>query len=249
MLVMCTAMRRTTFTRTFVGGTLSLLAWLLTSVSCHAQDWGGSIAAVSDYVTRGLSQTRGDPSLQAGVHRTFPHGWSLGAGAATVDLGDWIDANYELNLNVARTWTLGERWSAQLSYTRYIYPDERGDHDYGELAGSLSYHDLLTATIAYFPHVSVYSRVTTAWSAEALAIELSALQPVSERWSLLGGMGYYELPDPFRKGYLFWSLGLAFSWNALQLDLLRIDTDRTARQLFGTDRAGSRWSAALMWKF
>lgn len=226
-----------------------MLAAFPLSAMCGAQDWGGSVAAVSDYAARGLSQTRGDPSLQAGVYRMLPHGWSIGAAAASVDLGDWIDASYELNVNLARSWTLGERWSAQASYTRYLYPGERGDYDYGEWTGSLSYRDLVTATVAYFPDISIYSRGMTAWSAEALAIELSVLQPVSEHWSLLAGVGYYDLPDAFATGYRFWSAGLAFSWNALQLDLLHIDTDDTAERLFGPERAGSRWSAALMWKF
>ncbi len=211
--------------------------------------WGGSLAALSDYASRGLSQTRGDPAVQVGAYRQLGAGWSLGAGASSVDLGDWIDAKYELTASLTHTWTLGERWSAYASYTRYFYPGERGDYDYGEWNGSLSYRNLITATVAFFPDASIYSHGTTAWRENAMSFELAALQPVTERWSLFGGVGYYQLPDVFDAGYWFWSTGVAFSWNALQLDLVRIDTDSTAMRLFGPDRAGDRWSAALMWKF
>src|SRR5690606_312735 len=96
-----------------------LLCALLPFGSAMAGDgWGGSLAALSDYASRGLSQTRGDPAVQVGAYRQLGAGWSLGAGASSVDLGDWIDAKYELTASLTHTWTLGERWSAYASYTR-----------------------------------------------------------------------------------------------------------------------------------
>jgi uncharacterized protein (TIGR02001 family) len=216
--------------------------------AAHGADgWGGSIGAVSDYAHRGLSQTRGDPALQIGVFRELPANWSVGAGASMVDFGEWADATYEVNVNLTHTWMLGERWSAQASYTRYLYPGERGDYDYDEWTASLNYRQRMTATIAMLPEGSTYGYGMTA--GRAMSYELATLQPVSERWSLVGGAGYYDLHESFRTGYWFWSAGFAFAWDALQLDLLHIDTDAVAVRLFGRERAGSRWSAALMWKF
>ena len=235
--------------RTRASGAVLLVSLLTWSSPPAADRWGGSVAALSDYVTRGLSLTRGDPAAQVSVYRQFGTGWSIGGAASTVDLGDWIDATHELSATLARSWTLGERWSAYASYTRYIYPGERGDYDYGEWTASLSYRSSFTATFALFPDASIYSRGRTAWRENAMSFELATLQPVTERWSWLAGVGYYELPRPFDTGYWFWSAGFAFAWNALRLDLVHIDTGSTATRLFGSERAGNRWSAALMWTF
>ncbi len=247
---MCDFIRGGRLQRAHASAALSLAALLLHAPLAHASDqWGGSIAAVSDYVSRGLSQTRGDPAFQLGSYRTIGSLWSIGGAISSVDLGDWIDASYELSANLTRTWLLGEQWTVQAGYTRYVYPGERGDYDYGEWTAALSFRNWITATAAFFPDTSIYSRGVTAWREDAVSLDLALLQPLSERWSLLAGVGYYELPDPFAAGYWFWSTGFAFSWNALQLDIVHIETDSTALRLFGRDRAGSRWSAALMWKF
>lgn len=230
-------------------GALLLLALFPLSAAAESERWGGSIAALSDYVARGLSQTRGEPALQVGAYRLLGGGWSLGGAASSVDLGDSIGARYELSANLTHAWALGEHWSAYVSYTRYIYPGERSDYDYGEWSGSLSYRNLVTATFAFLPDTTIYSHGITARRANSMSIELAAFQPVTERWSILAGVGHYELPDAFDTGYWFWSAGLAFSWNALRMDLVHIDTDANALRLFGPDRAGNRWSAALMWKF
>lgn len=228
---------------------LLLVALLIWSPLPAAERWGGSVAALSDYVTRGLSLTRGDPAVQVSAYRQFGTGWSIGGAASTVDLGDWIDATHELSATLTRSWPLGERWSAYASYTRYIYPGERGDYDYGEWNASISYRNSLTATFAFFPDTSIYSRGRTAWRENAMSFEVATLQPLNERWSWLAGVGYYELPRPFDTGYWFWSAGIAFAWNALRVDLVHIDTGSTATRLFGSERAGNRWSAALMWTF
>lgn len=224
------------------------ISFLSFAAGAAEDPWGGSVVAVSDYASRGLSLTRGDPALQAGVFRRVG-AWSLGAAASTVDLGDWVDASYELSANLTRTWALGEAWSVYAAYTRYLYPGEYGEYDYSEWTGSLSYRNLVTATLAYFPDATFASRGMPSEPDDAMSYELATLQPLTERWSFLAGLGYYELPDRFDTGYWFWSTGFAFSWNALQVDLVHIDTDSKAVQLFGSERAGNRWSAALMWKF
>jgi uncharacterized protein (TIGR02001 family) len=226
---------------------VSVLAMAL-SMTAHAADgWGGSIGAVSDYAHRGISQTRGASALQGGAYLELPNGWSVGVWASNMDLG-WTDAAYEIDANLTRSWLLAERWSAQMSYTHYFYPGEHGDYDYDEWTASLTYRDRVTATVGMSPNASLFSYGTVR-KKRAVSYELTLLQPIGERWSITGGAGHYDIDGGLGSGYWFWSTGLAFSWQAMQLDLVRIDTDDAALRLFGYERAGSRWSAALTWKF
>lgn len=222
----------------------------VTSAPASAGDlWGGSIGAVSDYVYRGITQTRGKPALQLGLYREFGSGWSLGAWSSPVDYGKRIDASYELDLSLTRSWLLAEHWSARVAYTHYFYPGERGDYDYDEWAASLTYRDRLTATVAVSPNLSLYAYGHTAWRELATSYEFAAVQPLSARWSITGGAGHYDLRELFGTGYWFWSFGLAFSWEGLQLDILHIATDSTAEHLFGEEQAGRRVSASVVWRF
>jgi len=220
------------------------------SAAARAGDlWGGSIGAVSDYVYRGISQTRGKPALQLGVYRDLGSGWSIGAWSSPVDYGERIDASYELDLSLTRSWLLANQWSARVAYTHYFYPGERGDYDYDEWVASLTYRDRLTATVAVSPNRSLYAYRHTAWRELATSYELAAVQPLSARWSITGGAGYYDLRELFGTGYWFWSFGLVFAWEGLQLDILHIATDSTAEHLFGEEQAGRRFSASVVWRF
>ena len=226
------------------------------AVAAHAEDtWGGTVAAVSDYVYRGISQTRGAPTLQIGAYKQFGDRWSAGIWGSTVDFGDWVDATSELNATLVRAWPLGERWFAQTSYTRHIYLGDRSgydhdydyDYDYDEWLASLTYRDRVTATIAFSP--SSYRVGMTAGRTDSISYELTLLQPLNALWSFTAGAGHLDLREPFGSGYWFWSAGFAFCWESLQLEVLRIDTDTGAEQLFGEERSGGRWTAALIWNF
>lgn len=209
----------------------------------------GSLALLSDSVYRGVSQTRGQPALHAGAYRELGSRWSVGVGLSTIDPGTWVDASFELNGSISHLWVFGEDWSANAAYVYYLYPDARSEYEYQEWIGSLTFRSRLTATIAFSPNISVYSYGYMTSEEPAVSYELSTVHPFGEHWSAVAGIGYYDLHEVVGAGYLYWSAGLLFSWRSFQLDVLRIDTDSTARQLFGSDRAGGRWSAALMWKF
>lgn len=235
--------------RALARAALPCIATLLHSpITAAADRWGGSIAAMSDYVSHGLSHSDAHPALQAGAYRAFGRYWSLGGSIASVDLGDWIGASYEVSANLTRTFPLGENWSIDASYARYFYPNARYDYDYGEWSIALSYRDWLRATAALYPDSADYLQSAAVWHEGASALDIALLQPINERWSWLAGLGYHD-PSNAAHGYWFWSAGLVFSWSALQLDILHIDTDDTAVRLFGSERAGSRLSAALTWKF
>jgi uncharacterized protein (TIGR02001 family) len=224
--------------------------------AAHADDtWGGNLAAVSDYVYRGISQTRGAPTLQIGAYKQFGDRWSAGIWGSNVDFGDWDAATYEINATLVRAWPLAERWVAQTSYTRHIYVGERSgygqhyDDDYDEWLASLTYRDRMTATIGFSPGFSPYGADMATGRTDAISYELTLLQPFGELWSFTAGAGHLDLRESLGTGYWFWSTGVALSWQSLQIEVLRIDTDARAERLFGEERSRGRWTASLMWNF
>jgi uncharacterized protein (TIGR02001 family) len=216
-----------------------------------AGEWGGSIAITTDYVYRGLSQTGNHPAAQAGIQFHAPSGWNVGMWGSSVDFGADVGNAFEVDLHAGYGWALSQDWSAQVGYVHYAYlQDAEGGYDYDELTASVSYQQRVTASVAWSPNTSKHD---SDWNfvsdKQALAYELAVLQPLHPRWSVCAGVGYYDLHDLFDIGYWFWSAGLAFNWQGMQVDLLHIDTDSTGDRLFAQQGSGSRWTAALSWRF
>lgn len=225
--------------------------WLLCAMPAHAEGWGGSVAVATDYIYRGISQTDQRPALQAGVQFQSLSGWTAGAWGSSVDFQNGSGTAYELDLHAGYAWALSPDWSARVGYVHYGYLND-GDsgYDYDEVTLALSFQQRVTASIAWSPNTSRRTRHAYASQQQALAYELSLLQPVHPHWSLSAGVGYYDLRDLFGTGYWFWSGGVAFTWQSMQVDLLHIDADSTADYLAWQQAGGSgRWTAAFSWRF
>ena len=212
--------------------------WLLPALPVSAGDVSGSLAVTTDYLYRGLSQTAGKPAAQAGVQFHSPAGWNVGAWGSSVDFQNGAGIAYELDLHAGYSWSLSPDWAMQLGYVHYGYLDDNdAGYDYDEVNASISYQQRATASIAWSPNTSKHTYWGFISEKRALAYELSLLQPLDPRWSLCAGVGYYDLSDLVDTG---------FTWQGMQVDLLHIDTDSTAGRLFD---GGSRWTAALTWRF
>lgn len=223
---------------------------LLASPAQASEAWAGSIAVATDYIYRGISQTRGEPAIQGGAQWQSPTGWSVGLWGSTLDFDSRLGSTYEIALHAARAWSFGQNWSAQLAAAHHEYPtDARAGYDYDELTASLSFQQRVTASVSWSPNTSRYGAGRMAANRRALSYELTLLQPLHAHWSLCAGAGHYDLHDLFGAGYWFWNAGVAFAWDALQVDLLHIDADSTADRLFGPAASGGRWTAAFTWRF
>jgi uncharacterized protein (TIGR02001 family) len=222
-------------------------ALLFTSPAWSQERWQRTVAVTTDYVYRGVSQTRGEPALQGGLQVQLPRGWSAAAWASTIDYGG--PSGHELDLQLAHTWSLNGDWSAQLALTHYDYSTHDAGYDYDELSATLTYGQRIAASVSWSPNTSRYGAWTLARDRPAIAYELSLLQPLSARWSLSAGAGHYDLEELFGTGYWFWSGGVTFQWQSVQVDLLHIGTDEAAEHLFGYGITGPRWSAVLSWRF
>jgi uncharacterized protein (TIGR02001 family) len=238
----CSA-RRTNVT-SIVG--LAMAGGLLSAPSATAADVSGSVGVTTDYIYRGQSQSAGQPAAQAGI-RFHSSGWNAGVWGSSVDFQNGAGSAYELDLQAGYMWQLGSDWSMQLGLVHYAYLDDHDTgYDYDEVTASVSYQQRATASISWSPNTSKRTYQGFAWDRQALAYELSLLQPLHSQWSAYAGVGYYDLNDLVDTGYWYWSTGLAFIWQNVQVDVLHIDSDSTAARLFD---GGSRWTAALTWRF
>jgi uncharacterized protein (TIGR02001 family) len=226
------------------------VAMLVPLCAPAAERWNGSIAAATDYIYRGISLSDHGPAVQGGLQWQIADGWSAGAWASTVDFPGRGGASYEIDLHLSRSWALNPDWSAQLGVAHYEYPDDTWlSYDYDELTASLSFQQRITGSVAYSPNATRYGDDTPVRNKSAISYELTVQEPVSPYWAICAGVGYYDLDDLFDTGYVFWNAGVTFSWNALQIDVLHIDTDAEAERLFGYRASRHRWTAALSWRF
>ena len=127
---------------------------------------------------------------------------------SSVDFQNGAGIAYELDLHAGYSWSLSPDWSMQLGYVHYAYlDDDDAGYDYDEVSASLSYQQRATASVAWSPNTSKHTYWGFISEKQALAYELSLLQPLDPRWSLCAGVGYYDLHDLVDTGYWYWSAG------------------------------------------
>lgn len=184
-----------------------------------------SVAVVSDYVFRGVSQTLEEPALQAGLHYERSSGLFAGAWASTVDSPTYAapkgTRDVELDLYLGYGLELGGPWSLVASAVRYEYPgaDVSYDYDYLEWGLALQRGPLALSLS--------WSEDGLGFYGDSLAVELVARRPLARRWELAGGLGRYDLGG-LNDAYLYWSLALSRRFGPLVLDLGYYDADSTA---------------------
>jgi uncharacterized protein (TIGR02001 family) len=213
---------------------------------------GGHVAATTDYVFRGVSQTRGGAAAQADLHYQAQSGWFAGAWASTVDLNPGAGATAELNADAGRAWPFAGDWNARVTAVEYVYPNDEAtfSYDYFELVASVAWLDRVVASIAWSPDTSRYGvDYGAALDRRALTYELVGRWPLRDDLSATASAGYYDLSDLFETGYGYGSLGLTYDIRSLQLDLAWFATSDQAEELFGREVAGQRWSFTVAWRF
>jgi uncharacterized protein (TIGR02001 family) len=233
--------------------TLPCIAALLgvSSVSWADGPWSGSIAATTDYVFRGVSQTYGGAALQAGLNYQSPAGWFAGSWASNVDPYPYGPDFAEVNLYGGYGWTLDPKWTARASYTRYLYAWDRrrNPYDYGEFAFTVGFEDRLAATVSYQPDSTRFSTLGYVRDRTSLAYELTGRWPLPRGLALVGGVGYYDLTRLYGVGYWSGNAGVSFVRGRFEVDVARFFSDGTVRRLFEDSTADGRWVATALCRF
>jgi uncharacterized protein (TIGR02001 family) len=214
---------------------------------------GGSLEFTSDYIYHGLSQSRGDPAVQADIH------YRSASDAATGEnfIGLWgstisramTGGTYELNAYAGRTFLVNSDSSATLSFVHYAYPNDRGSprYDYDELSGSWAYRDFVFFTVAWTPDTAAYTERGLGRCCRLLSYDVALHQSLGYGFTLSAALGYDELKGDF--GYAYWNGGIDYAIGPFQLDLSYFAMQPRAAHLYGDAIAGNRWVGTLIWRF
>lgn len=215
----------------------------------RAHSVGGSIGVASEYIYRGVSQSDGDPSAQVDVHYYGQQNWYAGLWAASVRRGE-DHTTAELNAYLGYNFAIAADWNGSLSLVHYDYPwnHPRRSYAYDELTATLAYGDRVFVSVAASPDTSFERSYDRTARSAAFAYDLALHQPIFRGLSADAGVGYYDVRRQLDAGYAYYSTGLGYRWRSLQLQLLYIGTNPTAKRLFYED-AAHQWTLAALWRF
>ena len=194
-----------------------------------------NVAVTSDYVFRGVSQTRERPAISAGVDLTN-EGFYAGAWASNVDFGDSTDVEVDLYAGY-RPEVAG--YALDVGVVGYLYPGqpEGADYDYVELKAAAS-RAVGPATLG----AAVYYSPDFFGAAEdqATYAEINGAVRPADKWTISGAVGRQWVSSDL--DYTTWNLGAAYQLTRnLALDVRYHDTDQHG---FG-DGYGARAAATL----
>jgi uncharacterized protein (TIGR02001 family) len=215
---------------------LSMLAVVLPAEAARAGNtFSGSLALVSDYRFRGISQNNREAAPQVEIDWRNENGWSGGLWASTVDFDDRENTSFEIDLYGARAFTL---WNGDLSLQVYYYAYP----DHHPKSGSPRYSAFEAS--AEFSHSlgPVEVKAAAAWSPEffgetgrAVSLSLNASYPLTENVSLSGTFGQQWVAAWDRAPgagfpYRYWDIGVSRAFRHFTMDLRATGTSLNAGQ-------------------
>jgi len=198
--------------------------WLLASVALAASgvagagEFSSTVTATSDYDFRGVTQTSGDPAIQASLDYGFDSGLYVGAWASNVDFGDCCDESVELDLYVG--WAGGDEegltWDVGGVY--YLYPGT-DDLDYPEIWVGVAY--------GIFDAKLWYSWDFFALDESAYYLEGNLSIPLPRDFGLVVHAGYSD-GDAFNAdilggSYFDYKIGVTKTWGNFDFELAWVD--------------------------
>ena len=120
----------------------------------------------------------------------------------------------------------------QLGYVHYAYLNDNGLRlRLRRGRASVSYQQRATASVSWSPNTSSTRTGDSSGTGERSHTSSRCCSRCIRAGQYYAGVGY-DLHDLVDTGYWYWSTGVAFTWQDMQVDLLHIDTDSTARRLF-----------------
>ena len=192
-----------------------------------AQDDAGhlsyNIAVTSNYVWRGVTQTDDKAALQGGVD--YKNGmFYAGVWGSNVDFayGDG-NADTELDLYMGLTPTIGD-FAFDIGAIAYTYPGSGGD-PISELKLGVS-HSMGKGTIGAVVYLDSEELQDPYY-------EVNASYPLTDKWSVSGALGNYEM-----YGYTTKNIGFTYAINStLGLDLRWADASKQPSTFAATIKA------------
>jgi uncharacterized protein (TIGR02001 family) len=198
-------------------------------------------AVTNDYISRGISQTSGDPAVQGYVEANYSIVYA-GVWASNVDFGT-PDAEIDVYAGIRPETDIA---AFDLGYVHYFYAAETAP-DYGEIYGLAELYATdsftLGANLYFAPD---YSRL----GGTAVFVEGTVDYALPANFGVSGGLGYQGfdaslgLPD-----YWTWNAGIYWTFaDTVTVDLRYIDSDLSKADcglLMSRRACGARFMATL----
>lgn len=214
------------------------------SAEIDADNFSAVLTLTSDYVFRGISQSREDPAIQGGFDFEHEVGIFAGVWASSVQFPTRVPRDsprdLELDYYLGYRCELGENWGGDVAVTRYTYPgsDPAFHYDYSEIDLSLRLRDLVAASISYSEDVYGFGE-------EGIAYELIARYPILDNLEVSAGAGLHDLDDLFGDSYSYWNFGVARFVGRFTFTASYIDTDSHAAAIWGRERSAGRLAVSV----
>jgi len=198
---------------------LAPAALLAASFSAQAVEVSGTVTMTNDYRFHGVSQTSGDPAVQASLDFGFDHGIYAGIWGSNVNFGSGDNANLEVDYYVGKYGNITDELSydATLYYFQYHGYNDGTDIDFYEVDFRLSYKGI-TALYAYAPDY-----VNSNKDFHYVALDYST--PITEAVNVDLHAGYTSGELYEDAEYSDFSIGLSGSFAGLDLSVAYLFND------------------------
>ena len=219
--------------------------------SCATESWGGSLAATSDYLVRGISRSNQGPALQSDLHVATDHGLIGGVFASSTQFDSGDRRSAELSAFLGRAWQVNGAWRAKMlaSYYGYVSNDAGSRYNYMELGFEAAFDEWLDLDAVYSPDAPRYVLGRGLSGVTSTTAEISVRTPWNHRVAATAGAGYSHLAGPGGGGYAYWSAGGVLDLAPCSFSLAYVNTSAEAAALFYSGAAHNRWTATVIWRF
>jgi uncharacterized protein (TIGR02001 family) len=194
-------------------------------------DWSGSVALLTDYAYRGVSQTLEEPAVQGELRWTHEVGFYVAAWASNVDFvhshlpDDGADIEIDWLAGISRPIGDNASWGVGLTY--YTYPGTAAAIDYDFLELNLSYaYRWLTFGLNVSDDVIASGET-------GVDYVVSGAFPLGGKFTLGATVAYWDLENALGDGYLRWEARIARELRGIVLSVGYHDTDSAGEELFG----------------
>ena len=195
-------------------------------------------ALTSDYMSRGTTQTDGQPAIQgyieAGISSFYAGVW-----ASNVDYG--FD-DTEIDFSVGWRPELGN-FAFDLGYVYYYYIIDDGS-SYGDIFGKVDYtvNEWLTVGGQIF-----YGPDYVQSSTDVLYAEANTEISLPWDFSLSGAIGHQDFEQQYGTDYWTWNAGVSWTWrDAVTFDVRYWDTDLTPKECAGISTRSNSCDARVV---
>ena len=176
-------------------------------------------AVVTDYVSRGITQTDSRPALQGYVEPSYGVAY-VNMWSSNVDFGDDF-RGAEIDVAGGIRPKFGPL-SLNVGWVHYFYVPENVAPSYGEVFAKADYEitdEFVIGTQIWFAPDFDQTGKTNTFPV------IGAKWLLSRNLSLYGGVGYQFFEDPKAFESLAWTVGVSYAWKSVTFDLRYWDTD------------------------